>query len=90
MPIPPIPPPALVIEQAFQQQIQSLQERLRQSEVNLAAQRDLTQINKKVISRNFFLRNDFVLFLDENQRKYSCCSSSTYSCTSSRIEHRSR
>jgi hypothetical protein len=49
MPIPPIPPPPpLVIEQAFQQQIQSLQERLRQSEINLAAQHDSMQINKKV------------------------------------------
>jgi hypothetical protein len=49
MPIPPIPPPpAVVIEQAFQQQIQSLQERLRQSEINLAAQRDSMQINKRV------------------------------------------
>ncbi|CAF5124578.1 unnamed protein product, partial [Rotaria magnacalcarata] len=48
MPIPPIPPPpAVVIEQAFQQQIQALQERLRQSEINLAAQRDSMQINKK-------------------------------------------
>ena len=50
MPIPPLPPPpALVIEQAFQQQIQALQERLRQSEINLAAQRDSMQINKKVL-----------------------------------------
>jgi len=50
MPIPPIPPPpAVVIEQAFQQQIQSLQERLRQSEINLAAQHDSMQINKKVL-----------------------------------------
>ncbi|CAF4412232.1 unnamed protein product [Rotaria socialis] len=48
MPIPPIPPPpAVVIEQAFQQQMQALQERLRQSEINLAAQRDSMQINKK-------------------------------------------
>ncbi|CAF1150714.1 unnamed protein product [Adineta steineri] len=47
MPIPPIPPPAVVIEQAFQQQIQALQERLRQSEINLAAQHDSMQINKK-------------------------------------------
>jgi hypothetical protein len=48
MSIPPIPPPAVVIEQAFQQQIQALQERLRQSEINLAAQHDSMQINKKV------------------------------------------
>jgi hypothetical protein len=49
MPIPPLPPPpAVVIEQAFQQQIQALQERLRQSEINLAAQRDSMQMNKKV------------------------------------------
>ncbi len=57
MPIPPIPPPpVVVIEQAFQQQIQSLQERLRQSEINLAAQRDSMQINKRVcilVSENF-------------------------------------
>lgn len=49
MPIPPVPPPpAIVIEQAFQQQIQALQERLKQSEINLAAQRELMRINKKV------------------------------------------
>ena len=49
MPIPPVPPPpAVVIEQAFQQQMQGLQERLRQSEINLVAQRDLMQMNKKV------------------------------------------
>jgi hypothetical protein len=46
MPIP--PPPAVMIEQAFQQQIQALQERLRQSEINLFAQRDSMQINKRV------------------------------------------
>ena len=46
--MPPIPPPAVAIEQALQQQIQALQERLRQSEVNLVAQRDSMQINKKV------------------------------------------
>lgn len=63
MPIPPIPPPpALVIEQAFQQQIQSLQERLRQSEINLAAQRDLMQINKKVLIK-FFVKNEKILFI---------------------------
>ena len=49
MPIPPIPPPpAVVIEQAFQQQIQGLQDRLKESEINLAAQRDSIQLNKKV------------------------------------------
>ena len=51
MPMPPIPPPPMMIEQAFQQQIQALQERLRQSEVNLAAQRESTQMNKKVSMR---------------------------------------
>jgi hypothetical protein len=50
MPIPPMPPPpAVVIEQAFHQQMQALQERLRQSEINLAAQHDSMQINKKVL-----------------------------------------
>ena len=38
----------MMIEQALQQQIQSLQERLRQSEINLAAQRESIQIAKKV------------------------------------------
>lgn len=49
MPMPPIPPPPMMIEQAFQQQIQALQERIRQSEINLVAQRDAMQLAKKVI-----------------------------------------
>jgi len=63
MPIPPIPPPpAVVIEQAFQQQIQTLQERLRQSEINLAAQRDSMQINKKVLV--FYFRQNLVIYFN--------------------------
>jgi hypothetical protein len=64
MPIPPIPPPpVVVIEQAFQQQIQTLQERLRQSEINLAAQRDSMQINKKVLI--FYFRQNLVIYFND-------------------------
>jgi hypothetical protein len=59
------PPPAVLIEQAFQQQIQALQERLRQSEINLAAQHESMQINKKVFIEFFriFIKSLFFLRL---------------------------
>ena len=89
MPMPPIPPPPMMIEQAFHQQIQALQERLRQSEVNLVAQRESTQLNKKVsiLISGTHMTQSFSSLLDQSSRKYSSCSSSTNYRTGGRIEY---